>query len=514
MAGMQKLDFSANFSHRNYGNYQDGSGTEIPSSFKSLGYGLKLGYNISTVQRLQLSLRQNYGKDVLHAGLPMDTKFDNSTIGSLDYKWVASRNHFRGLTAKVYHSFVDHQMNNLGRPSFKMSEAVSNVDARTYGGKLETEWDFRNVVRIFAGADFMSLSRSGSRNRLVKLNMAGAPLPQPLAFTDEVWQHSSLRQAGLFAEARYFAGERNIFTLGGRTDFGKSEAKRPDPSFEKLYPDTGPGRQTTFSGTVAYKRVVGKSIILEAAFGRGARFASIEERYISYFNIGQDPYEYIGNPFLKPEVNNQLEISYRGNHPVQGIISGFEYQASAYYSLLENYIMGVVDKSLTRKYNPSQPPVHPKVFRNIDRAMKAGFELSLRTHFAQYFSLLSEMSYVYSENKDCAESLPLTPPLTGVFTLQFENNKFWSDIRFHAVARQNRISVAFDERVTPGYTWLDWEGGFEPFAGLKIGAGISNVFDRLYYNHLNFSFNNQQHFKRVPVTEPGRNITIFVSYSF
>jgi hypothetical protein len=29
----------------------------------------------------------HFGRDVLHAGLPMDTDYDNSSILSLDYKW-------------------------------------------------------------------------------------------------------------------------------------------------------------------------------------------------------------------------------------------------------------------------------------------------------------------------------------------------------------------------------------------------------------------------------------------
>ena len=80
----KKFDIVGDLSYRNYGNYKDGNQNEIPSSFNSKGYGLKMGYQFSENQRLQVNVRQNFGRDVLHAGLPMDTDEDNSSIASLD----------------------------------------------------------------------------------------------------------------------------------------------------------------------------------------------------------------------------------------------------------------------------------------------------------------------------------------------------------------------------------------------------------------------------------------------
>ncbi|MCK5402361.1 MAG: TonB-dependent receptor plug domain-containing protein, partial [Flavobacteriaceae bacterium] len=68
-----KYDITGNVGYRDFGNYDDGEGTEIPSSFKSTDYGLKFGYNFTHNQRLQAHWRQSFGRDVLHAGLPMDT---------------------------------------------------------------------------------------------------------------------------------------------------------------------------------------------------------------------------------------------------------------------------------------------------------------------------------------------------------------------------------------------------------------------------------------------------------
>ena len=146
-----------NTGYRDFGNYKDGDDIEIPSSFRSTDYGIKLGYNISDNQRLQAHWRQSFGRDVLHAALPMDTEYDNSSILSLDYKLDDIGKIVKSLTAKAYYSYVDHLMTNDNRPSFMMMEASSAVDATTIGGKLEINWKPAEKLNMFSGFDAMHI---------------------------------------------------------------------------------------------------------------------------------------------------------------------------------------------------------------------------------------------------------------------------------------------------------------------------------------------------------------------
>lgn len=513
-SSLKKWDLSANYSYRNYGNYEDGDGTTIPSSFRTNAYRLKVGYTIDERQRVQVGFRQNFGRDVIHAGLPMDTRFDNSSIANLDYQIIAKGSAFRGLSVKGYYAFVDHEMNNFNRPSFSTAEAVAGVEATTIGGRLESEWDLSAKVKVFGGTDFSLISREGNRNRLVKKNMMGQPLPVPQSFTDKVWQDSHNDQIGLFAESKYLISNTDIISIGARVDMVSSDAKDLDPSFAALYPGFGPQRETNFSGMVSYKKLIGKDQVLELAFGRGLRTASIEERYIAFFNIGQDAYEYIGNPYLKPEANNQWEIGFKGKRSTRGFVEQLGYSISIYYSHYQNYIMGVVDTNLTRKYNPTMDPKNPKRFQNVDKAFKSGFELMGSIRFLRYMDLTAECSYVYTENRETGESLPLTAPLTVRVRLGFEKNKVWARTKATLASSQKRISKAFSENETGGYAVLDLEAGIIPFKSLKLGFGLLNVFDRKYNTHQNFAFNTVAGFGRVPVPEPGRSFTVFVSYSF
>lgn len=515
MSKVNKFHFLGNVSYRDYGNYEDGNQNEIPSSFRSIGYGFKIGYYIAENQVVQISVRQNFGRDVLHAGLPMDTDEDNSSIVSLDYKLNASNKYFKSIDTKLYYSFVDHIMSNYRRPSFVNSEAITLVEATTIGGKVETEWNLDTKWKLFSGLDVVNLSRDGGRNRLVKTNMMGNPLPSPLSFYDKIWQDSYTNTFGLFAESKYYMSDKSTLTLGSRIDFVSSEAIDLDDDFAELYPLVGKRNETNYSGNISYKHNLSNSKSVEISLGRGSRSASIEERFIAFFNIGRDPYEYIGNPNLKAEVNNQMEISYNGKKEFKNkTLNQINYGTSVYYSIYENYILGVVDESLVRKYNPTSPPIHPKVFRNIDRAMKTGFEAYLDVKFHNYFNLLTEVAYVYTENKDFNESLPLTPPLVTRFKIGYEREKYWFSIHYNLTARQPKTSQSFDEIETRGYEILDVKAGFKVFEKLNIGAGVLNVFDQFYNNHLTFAFNNLSGFGRSPITEPGRNFTLFVNYTF
>lgn len=511
---MKKFDILADLSYRDYGNYEDGNQNEVPSSFSSIGYGLKMGYEFTENQRLQANFRQNFGRDVLHAGLPMDTDEDNSSIGSLDYIFKSNTDVFKGLTAKIYYSYVDHIMSNYRRPSFPTSEAIAKVNATTYGGKLETEWDLSPKWKLFTGIDMVNLSRDGGRDRLVKKNMAGVTLPTPIAFYDKVWQDSYNDTFGTFAEAKWFISEKSIVNFGARVDFVASDAQDLDASFVKLYPNIDKRNETNFSGTISYKRLISPDYTFEIAFGRGTRSANIEERYIAYFNVGRDPYEYIGNPNLKAETNNQFEIGLSGKEKLNGFFDQIKFGGSVYYSIYENYILAVVDETLIRKYNPTTPPIHPKVFRNIDNAFKTGFEVFGDLKFANYFNFLTEVAYVYTENKDFNESLPLTPPLVTRLKLSFEKGKFWTSAQYTLTAEQPKIALSYDEIATQSYEVMDWKAGFKPIESLNIGVGVLNLFDQYYNNHLTFAFNNQADFGRVPITEPGRNFTFFVNYKF
>ena len=508
----EKYDIVANAGYRDFGNYKDGDGIVIPSSFRSTDYGIKLGYNFSDNQRFQAHWRQSFGRDVLHAALPMDTEYDNSSILSLDYKLDNIGEITKSLTAKAYYSYVDHLMTNTNRPSFMMMEASSAVDAITIGGKLELNWKPAKKLNIFSGIDAMHIARDGGRTRLVKI-MNGNTLPIPMTFNDKVWQDSYITDIGLFTETKYTINPKTILTIGLRYDNIISDIQDPEDDFATMY-NLEKRTEHNLSGTISVKKRVSDRFTLEAAYGRGVRSANIIERFINHFNVGQDPFEYIGNPNLKAEVNNQFEIGFKGKEPLKNDLNSFSYETSFYYSFFENYIVGIIDPTITRKFNPMAEPRNVKVFQNLNESYKTGFEIMARIDFLNDYYFKTELAYVYAKNKDLEESLPLTPPLNTRLVLGFQKEKFWGNIQYNVVSKQDNISRSFGETATKGYQTLDLRFGVKPIQNVTLGVAVINAFDEAYNSHLNFSFTNQVDFERTPITEPGRNFSAFLQYKF
>ncbi|MBZ9651874.1 TonB-dependent receptor domain-containing protein [Psychroflexus montanilacus] len=514
----EKFDVVGMYGYRDFGNYKDGAGREIPSSFRSIDYSLRMGYNFSSLERLQLHWRQSFGRDVLHASLPMDSDYDDSSMLSLDYFKKRPGKTLRNIQAKAYYSYVDHLMSNSRRSNFSVSEALSPVEATTAGGRFELEWKLDEFWTLFTGTDALLISRDGVRNRLVKQNPMGMPLDPPVAFTDKIWQDSFINDYGFFAESRYKLNSSTVLNAGVRYDLVHSDIQDPASDFQDYYPGLGSRTEHNFSATVSLKKLLDVDNQLEFAFGRGVRSANMIERFINHFQVGQDPFEYIGNPYLDAEVNNQFEVAYTGKKILDGAINRLDWGASVYFSHFENYIVAIIDPTKTRKFMPNQEPLNPKVFRNLEDAYKTGFEANLGVNFLNNFQFDAEVAYVYARNEDLSESLPLTPPLRSKFSLQYNKNKFWAATDLRVVSQQDELATSFGEnQATPGYQLVDFRLGYELIPGLNLGAAVLNAFDEQYYDHLNFAFRNQANANLSSMerlTDPGQNFTVFVKYAF
>ena len=235
------------------------------------------------------------------------------------------------------------------------------------------------------------------------------------------------------------------------------------------------------------------------------RSANVIERYISQFNVGQDSYTYTGNPDLKAEINNQFEIGLSGYENLNGFFNTIRFEGSVFYGFLKNYISAVIDPNIG---------TDAKVFTNIKDAYKTGIDVSAKLDFGKYYFLKTDLSYVYTRNKDFDESLPLIPPFTARISTGIEKEKFWGNIQYNIVATQNELAYSFGEIRTGGYQTMDVRLGYKPVEKLSIGIAGLNIFDKTYHNHLNFAFRNQEGFASVPINEAGRNFTVFMQYKF
>ena len=498
------FDIAVNGETRHFGDYKDGNKVVTPASFNTNSYSIKTGFNLSTKQRLTIDWRQKFGSNIKHAGLAMDSPKDDSYMLGLDYKYANVSKLVESVSVKVYTSFVDHIMNNFDRPNFASMAAETPVKSRTLGGRFEVVLAPAKKLKLYTGIDADLIDRTGVKNVTMKKDMMGNTILMPMTITSEVWQDAVIQDYGIFLEGKYEITKYISTTIGVRGDFVTGSMRNPEKSFTKLYGGEVTDKFDFTFGANASALYRKNGWQVELAYGRGTRTASMVERYINKFTIGLDSYNYIGNPDLKAEVNNQFELSFSKKLPK--IHTG----ANAFYSIFENYITAKLNPDFA--YMAMGKMVTPKQFVNVD-AEQFGFEAFFNYNFYKNIYVTSDIAYTSAFNKTFKEHLAQIAPFRAHLGLKYDNKKYWGELKSEFVLDQNQVSTSFGETKTPGYFILDLRAGFTPAKNLSIGGAVLNLLNKAYYNHLNFSYTNAD-LNAGKVYEVGRSFSIFAQYKF
>jgi len=147
---------------------------------------------------------------------------------------------------------------------------------------------------------------------------------------------------------------------------------------------------------------------------------------------------------------------------------------------------------------------------NVSRAVLYGFDFKLEYNFYNHFVLYSSGSYVRGKDTDTGKNLPLIPPLKGRLGIRYTYPGIGSaEFTVSGVAKQPKIAEG--EVETDGYLRLDMAMSTNEIAlgktGLQVFAGIDNITDKSYTNHLSTNRGSIS-------VEPGRNIYVRLNFSF
>lgn len=497
-----KFDASLNAGYKDFGNYTSGSGQEIASSFKRTGYALKFGFNPKENQRLQLSWRQSKAEDVLYAGLPMDADMDKSSILSLDYAASQLSQNISSFKLKLYGSYVDHVMSNTNRPAYKVSQAVSPVNATVFGGRTEFGISSGTANLLFAGVDFKLIAKDGQRDRLVfKNTCTGMIFDPPKAFIDKTWQNSDHNDIGLFFENKFQIAQNLVWTLGVRSDYISYSINDPENSFSEVNNnEITPESRIDVSATTSLSWYLPNNFNLYFAAARASRAPELSELFINHLSVGMDAYEYLGNPNLRSEVNYQTDL--RAEKRVGDIM----FFADVFYAYISDYISASVDSTIPRMYMPCMNPKFTKKFTNIDKVFLTGFETGFDYNIMPELIYNLGVSYTYGQNISWDEPLAEITPITLVSSIMWKSEKLTARINGRVVGKQDRVSASFDEGTTPGFAVFDFYAAYNPFKMLELNLSVKNMADKNYVEHLSRAY------KAMDVEslyyEPGRSFNI------
>ena len=240
--------------------------------------------------------------------------------------------------------------------------------------------------------------------------------------------------------------------------------------------------------------------------GRAVRSPSVLERYADRFPAVkfQTAAEFVGNPTLLPEKSLEFNAgtTFRAAEATIGL--------DIFVRHVDDYITVAADPNLEKRLPLSPDTLYRYV--QADAARFAGFDLTANSAAGPWIDLRGGWSYVRAQDLLFDEPLFGIPPFEQQYAIELHDpaRTAWVELQVTNTAAQERVATARLERVTAGWTTIDLLGGVEVADGLTIRAGVQNLTDEYYVNHLNAlnPFAGQR------IAEVGRSAYIGLEYGF
>ena len=494
--GNDKVFFTASGGFKGYGSYIGGNDILYSTSFQKLYGTAGAGIAINKNHQIILSYAYDQGKNILYPALPMDEQLDQTHVGSFNYTGINLGKIFQSVEFQCYVSAVHHVMDNLNRPSAKTMQAVTTVNAWNGGGKLTGNLQ-KGAHKFLVGLDFEHVYKDGDKQMTMKMVMEGDTFIS--VKHANVWLNANVNNAGAFAE--YKVPFRKLdFTAALRLDYNQATSSDTFRLVKNgiAYFDDLNSNYFNVSFSLGMKKQLVSWLYLSASLGKGTRSPSVLERFIKLMPVQYDSYDYLGNPQLKPENNYQADASFEFLDPNLGSLS-----VGGFFSLVTDYIIGkVVPPSVIKPSTQGAPGV--KQFSNTDKVYLTGFEVSYQSPIAKKWGLLAQVAATYGTEPEAVkyiisggqvtgeetvknDPLPEIPPLEGTvrFSYKFFRGRLIPNASVRMVSEQNRISQSYGESKTPGFITAAVSVSYAPCRFASFVAGIENVFDTPYYEHLN-----------------------------
>jgi len=508
--GSQQLSALAGYSYRRSDPYRDGDGrafTEL-ANYRPENRGDE-AFSVATAwgrvvwspapgHQLDVAYTRQEADSVLYPYLMMDAIRDDTDRANVRYEKAPAGAASTGLRGQAYFTQVDHWMtdearvSSVGKP--RAWSMGTQADTRTAGAKLEA---------VRAG---LSLGLEAYERRWDATNeMAGSGYaPQSMIPGVRV------RVGGLFAEYVRPLGEGLELSAGARIDAARSEADagRANVVLYEAYQGTRSlaASDTLPSGKLRLRWRRGGWDV-GGGIGHAARPPEATERYLALKRMGSD---WVGNPGLEPSRNTGLDATagFSGAR-------GFRVDLSLYRNRVADYVT-VYDQA-RRGMMPGVMNTVARSFANVDATLQGGeLGFSLPVLLGRVF-VAGDVAYVRaSQDGDAARGIvsgPLaeTPPLRGRVSARFDDGRLFACAEGVFAGRQDRVDASLQETPTPGWGILNASAGLRR-GRLRVTAGVANVFDRSYSEHL--SYQRDPFRSGIRVTEPGRNLFANAAFSF
>jgi len=461
--------------HAQSDDYRDGNGDRVHSRYSRESGTAILGWTPDATSTLEASV------DVSEARAAYaDRMMDGSVFDRQGLRFKYTETDISPTVTKFeahgYYDYVDHVMDRYNLRTFSggMMAVLNNPDREVLGGQALIELAPFAGTTVTVGADFNHDEHTGRSLSAVEYR-TGVSYQDKMRTPD-----LTAVTTGFFAEAAQELDQASRLVGGYRVNMTRvvdetSAAKPRDH-------DT-----------------------LHNAFGRYEREINLGAPVTAYVGLGHsqrtpDYWERKRNFSLAPERTTQLDV---------GVLhEGEKLRASlsAFYAHIDDYML-----------------LSATTGKNIDAATVGG-EAEVSYRFLPSWTIEATLSLVHGENLTDDKPLAQMPPLEGTLALRYDDGTFLGGVLARAAAGQDRVDVGWGNIVgsdlgdTGGFAVFSANAGWRARQGLVISAGVDNILDQTYAEHISRPVDTSViadgYQRTTRVNEPGRTFWIKGSLLF
>ncbi|MFO7808281.1 TonB-dependent receptor domain-containing protein [Guyparkeria sp.] len=477
-------------------NYEDGDGEPVPSSFKQRSGTIVGGYRVSDATGIEVSIDRNRMLDTRYAGAGMDSVYDEANIYRLDGRLGDLSGPVDSLRLEISRADVDHLMDNFSLrdlPDDK-NEMEAPAESHTTTARLALESNPGDLELTY-GLDFERVEQDA----LAQNAMSGM-----LAFRQ--WPDGQADQVGAFAEADWAIGDNDGLRLAARLDRFESEI---DSSLDKSIATNmmvpagiqqaarDDKSDTEVSALLRYDHSFSETLAGHVGISRTAVAPNLTQRYVLTGGLDK-----VGNPDLDPEIHHQID-------------AGLTWQTERQSAQATVFVDEVDDFILQDQGGINGLPDTSTSYRNVD-ARLYGAELDLEQSVTDWLTAQGQVAYTRGRNTSDSRNLPQIPPLSGRVGLLAEHGDFSGGVDLRWADRATELDTAsgLDTRETAGYGVVDLHAGYRISKNWQIRAGVENLFDKTYSEHVNRAYSGAFGDPTSRINEPGRTVWARLTATF
>jgi outer membrane receptor protein involved in Fe transport len=540
-----------NYSFRNGADYLAGNGQRIPSSYLVNSVSTQFGFDLSSGARMELRydfLDQGYTQipgqffdiDNLQTNAFAVSLIDDSQTAAWTQMRIDAWHNNTPTNGTVRNDAVFEVRDRVetalldffqanpppgGTPTGVDFAGTTSARLMASGGRWEYTFGEADSLQLTTGVDVRHVRQRITENFLI--TDADPPNDELLTIFPTQLPPSEMFNPGAYAEVQAPMTYYWTASAGARVDYVQTYTNGIDPNeTSQLFPDDLNQTDTLYSLYMMNEVKLTENLIAMGGFGYAQRPPTLLERYADgvFVSIIQSGFtRVIGSSTLDPEKLYQADAGLAYN------FCNTRASVNVYHSWIQDFI--------TFRGLQVNDPTGARLIRYVptDLATIWGGEAKYEYDLSSTWTFLAAGHYVQGQDQTIDAPNRTGGPLWGISPLEGTAGLRWHtaddpnymglELLARFVANQNRLGIirlGNDQTVgsepfeleTPGFTTVNVRCYYNPSDNLSFIAGIENLLDKTYLQHLDNRLQASNGFPAAFAYAPGFTPYIGVDWEF